>query len=180
MTLMLVGLLAGLATLGTVNGARTLFGLMTVLFLGAEVFGITEGARIRQEDSGDFLGFIRSIAVVLSVLPAALAIILLVLPKSWGLQIVGDNWPAIRLAIVPMAVMVAGQGLVTAYRVGLRGMAAAKASLQAQTISAPLVLGAGTVGALGGSATTTVTGMAIGFALSALVFRAGFRREVRL
>lgn len=175
----LIGVVAGLEVLGALNGTRTVYGLMTVLFLGAEAFGITEGTRILEQDPVRHRKFMSVLVVALTGAPLLIAAALLIVPTDLGTTAIGESWAQIRTLLWPVGILVAAQGFTSAYRIGLRSLADARASLKAQSLSAPVVLGLGLVGAYVGTAAAAAIGLAVGNMVSAALFRRYFFRSGR-
>lgn len=174
----LIGIVAGLEILGALTGTRTVFGLITVLILGAEVVGITEGARILERNPGQHRKFTSIFAAALTVAPLIVAAGLALVPDELGKAAIGDSWSEIQRLVWPVAILVAAQGFTTAYRTGLRSLADARSSLKAQILSAPVVLGLGVIGAYLGTALTAAIGLATGNIVSAALFRSFYMQSL--
>ena len=92
-TLFAVGVVGGLAALGALNGARVLLGPLTMLFVAAVTFTVSEGSRMRANGrarSADRL--IRIAGLLLPALALAWTFTLLVLPDAFGELFLGATF----------------------------------------------------------------------------------------
>ena len=176
--LVAVAAIAGFDEVGSLSGARTLFGPMTILLLGAELFGISEGARLVSQSQA-LSSFIRSIAIALVAVPLASTAAIWWLPSDLIAVVVGDNWADVRPLVPLIGLLVAFQGLAWAYRIGLRSIADAASSLRAQVLTGPAILCGGIVGAAAEGALGAAIGLVIAHALSAVWFYRGFSASLQ-
>ncbi|MDH3273565.1 MAG: hypothetical protein OEM99_03380 [Gammaproteobacteria bacterium] len=156
-----IGLIAGLEALGSFNAARTVFGPVNILFLGLIAFAIPEGVRLSQTDVPRFRAFIYSIAAGLSLAVSLTGASLALLPTSWGVALLPQSWMEISPLFLPMAAVLIGESCRLAAFIGLRALAKPKHSLRAQTLSVPLWIAGGLIGAWSGGALGAVYGFAV-------------------
>lgn len=175
-TLFAIGAIAGLSTLGAVNGARVLFGPINVLYLSGFSFGIAEGARFRSRSPDRFPRVITIAGVALAVVPMVIAVVLVVLPATWGRSLAGGSWLELRALALPIAITVGAQGWTNASRVGLNVTAAGRVAIRAQLIAGPILIACGVVGGLFG-AQGAAWGLAVGFCIGTAIFHRGFLRS---
>jgi hypothetical protein len=90
----------------------------------------------------------RRIAAITVVAAAVNGAILLLLPDSWGRQVLGDTWAATEPLLVPIIIQVALQGALLGARVGLLGTRAVRTTLAVDVISTPLLVGLSVTGAV--------------------------------
>lgn len=167
--------IAGVGELGRLNGARTIFGPMTVMVLGAELFGISEGASLVNRGAFDRLGkLVSAIGVVLAVAPMLFLAVVLVLPVSFMEDLAGSSWVEIRGLFWAVAAVTAFQGIAWAYRIGLRARVDARTSLSAQVKSGPLIFVLGSAGAITAGALGSLMGVAVATAVSSVIFARAF------
>jgi hypothetical protein len=159
-TLLALGLVAGLVALGAIRGSQVLFGPVGVLFGGAYLALGAEGARLRGRPRR-LLRLMEVASVVLfltgaiSVMAAALA------PPRLGHVIFGATWDTTRQVIVPVGISLLGNCVAAGGLVGLRALAAARASLRARLLGLPIAVLGPVVGGFWGA-----RGFAIGLAVS--------------
>jgi O-antigen/teichoic acid export membrane protein len=91
--------------------------------------------------------------------------LLLLLPESLGVQLLGVSWQPASELLLPVTITVAGNGFWVGALIGLRALGAASRSLRAQGFSSAVYL----VGALGGAAVAGVAGAAWGSAAATLI-----------
>jgi len=138
-----IGVFGTLALLGSINGADTLLGPMTVINLGMVAFAIPEGVRALGGRQPRILGRIGALGGFLATLSLAYSLVLLRIPDSIGATIFPETWGNLHPYILPVGVWVAANGASHAARAGLRIFAAPTFSLTAEAITASLtVLGA--------------------------------------
>jgi hypothetical protein len=179
MALVLIGGIAGLAAVGGLNGARTLLGPLNVLLISSIAFGVPEGVRLRARSPSRFLALVRGSAVVLACLALLLGAGLWALPAGLGQRLVPEDWGVVRSYLVPVTLMVAGLGWKQGSVLGLRVLAAARASLRAQAVVAPFLVLGGLVGSFVGGGLGAAWGLAGATWLGALLWSLAFRRENR-
>ena len=175
--LVLVGAIAGLEALGALQGARTLFGPLNVLFLGVVPIGIAEGVRLSGAEPLRFRRAIRSLGAGLAACGLAVGTALLVAPDDWLRQVVPDKWDEIEPLILLVALAMAARAVVIAARVGLRALARVRASLIAQIWVSGFLLTVVPAGALMGGAFGTAVGLALAAAFGAFIYGVAFERS---
>jgi len=159
--LILLGAIAGLAALGALRGALVFFGPIVVIFTGSYLALAAEGARMRDQPARlrRIMAYTSCALVVVGSVSLLTGVFL---PQSIGRSIFGDTWAPARRVLVPVGLAVLGNCAASGAVVGLRALAAAKESLRARLIVAPLSMVAPLVGAAWGAA-----GFAIGLAITA-------------
>ena len=177
-TLLMIGSISGLAALGALNGARVLLGPINVVYLGSVAFGVPEAIRLRTRSPDRFASAIRTSAVILAGSALMLGLALLALPMGFGKRIVPEGWEAVHGLLVPVTLLVAGEGSRRAYYVGLRALGSARSSLKAQMLVAPVVVIGGVVGAGLWGALGAAFGLAIAAWFAGFVWSRSFGREM--
>jgi O-antigen/teichoic acid export membrane protein len=175
----LIGGIAGLSALGAINAARVLLGPYNVIALGAVGFGVPEGSRVWRGRPRRLAPVIRIWAAILASLALACGVATLVLPASVGRQLLGATWPNARKVLPFTVVFVAAAGAMAGAQIGLRVLAASKASLRARVYVAPLMLGASTFGAWRGGAPGAAAGMAMANCIGAIFYLRAFESANR-
>ena len=157
-----IGILLGLAALGSVQAAATLFGPMTILFLGMSLVTIPEAARVLRRSPRHLPLFCLVISGGLSLAGLAWGIILLVaVPRGLGHLLLGPIWRSTYPLVLPQMLFVIGQGMVIGAGTGLHALAAARRSLRMIVLTAVLLVIASVAGAAAWGIAGTVWGAAI-------------------
>lgn len=157
-----IGLVLGLAALGSVQAAATLFGPMTILFLGMSLVTIPEAARVLRRSPQHLPLFCLVIAGGLSLAGLAWGIILLVaVPRGLGHVLLGPIWRSTYPLVLPQMLFVIGQGVGSGVGAGLHALAAARRSLRLVVVMSVLYVIGSLAGAAVGGAAGAVWGAAV-------------------
>lgn len=148
-SLYLVGAIAGMASLGVVAAARTLFSPLNTLLAASIAFAVPEGKKF---DGRALDRFVVLLSFVLGVLVVALLVALHLLPDDVGTFIVGSNWDAAKSLLLPTALWIGGTAISQGARVGLRVLDRAQTVLTVSLIIGPLTIVGAAVGAILGGA----------------------------
>ena len=164
-----IGLTLGLATLGSVQAAATLFGPMTILFLGMSLVTVPEAARVLRRSPRHLPLFCLVITGGLSLAGFAWGIILLVaVPRGLGNLLLGPIWRSTYPLLLPQMLFVIGQGIGFGVGTGLHALAAARRSLRLTVLMSVLYVIGSLVGAAVGGAAGAVWGAAVSQWISAV------------
>jgi O-antigen/teichoic acid export membrane protein len=156
-----IGLVLGLAALGSVQAAATLFGPMTILFLGMALVTLPEAARVLRRSPRHLPLFCMVITAGLSGAALAWGIILLIaVPRGFGNWLLGPIWRSTYPLVLPQMLFVIGQGIGAGYFAGLAALGAAHRSLRQSLFASSLFVIGSLVGALEGGAAGTLWGAA--------------------
>ena len=151
---------AGLAVVGALRAAELLLGPLNVVIMGIGMFGVPEAARVLRRS----MRRLRPFCLILGTLQAGTAVawglVLLLLPDSIGVQLLGPSWEPASQLLIPVTLVVALTGFWVGAWTGLRALGAARRSLRAQVIGSSAYL----AGALGGGAVAGAAGAAWGAA----------------
>ena len=126
-----VGIVAGLSAVGAVRAALLMFGPLQILSTGIGLVAIPEGVRLMNRSLSDLeLG-----AVAMSAGLAIVAIgwggVLLLIPESFGVWLMGSTWDVVVPLLLPLAVTFAGLLAMTGPMMTLRAVANSRRSLRA-------------------------------------------------
>jgi O-antigen/teichoic acid export membrane protein len=159
-----IGLVAGLAAVGTIRAGQLLLAPIQVVFYGISLVAVPEAVRALHRSRQDLLrlGLVASAGLV--ALALSWGTVMLLLPESVGELLLGPNWTAARAILPPLLVSLTATVAVIGAGMGLRALAAARLILRAGLLAA----GVGLVVPLTGAALGGVTGAAIGLACSAI------------
>lgn len=172
-----IGGIAGLAALGSLNGARVLLGPVNIAFLGLAPIAVAEGAQLRVADPDRFRRFTRSLAVGFALVAACVGVGLLFVSERFGSRII-SNWGDVRPYLAPVTLWVAGQGVIHAWRVGLRALEAPRESLIAQLTAAPAVILGGIFGAVLWDGLGGAIGLTIASAVGSVIWYRQYARRL--
>ena len=181
LTLVGIGLVAGVTALGAIRGAQILLGPFNVMLIGVGIVAIPEGTRILRQSSSAGL---RAASVVLSsslaICALALGGLLKLVPSGLGRGILGATWPNADDVIVPVAVCFAFLSAITGALLGLRVLGSFRHSLSARLGSSAVslsgaVLGAGMGGARGGA-----WGWAVGLGIGSVIWWRAFNAAIKI
>ncbi len=164
-----IGLVLGLAALGSVQAAATLFGPMTILFLGMSLVAIPEAARVLRRSPRHLPLFCLVITGGLSVAGLGWGIFLLVaVPRGFGNWLLGPIWRPTYPLVLPNMLAVIGQGVNAGAGTGLHALGAARRSLRLTILGSVLYVIGSLGGAVAGGAAGTVWGGAVALWISAV------------
>ena len=164
-----IGLVLGLAALGSVQAAATLFGPITILFLGMSLVAIPEAARVLRRSPRHLPLFCAGITGALSVAGLAWGIILLVVvPRGFGHWLLGPIWRSTYPLLLPQMIFVVGQGMVFGVRTGLHALGAARRSLRLIAFMSILYVIGSLVGAVAAGTVGTMWGAVVSVWIAAV------------
>ena len=156
-----IALVLGLAALGSVQAAATLFGPITILFLGMSLVAIPEAARVLRRSPRHLPLFCAGITGALSVAGLAWGIILLVVvPRGFGHWLLGPIWRSTYPLVLPQMIFVIGQGMGFGVGTGLHALGASRRSLRLSLIMSVLYVTGSLAGAVADGALGAVWGAA--------------------
>ena len=168
---------AGLAAVGAIRTGEIMMGPVHVLFMGGNVVAVAEGARIRSPERLARMSLL--VSGLMSAAAAVWGLILILLPTSIGVRLLGTTWSAADAVMVPFVLLTIGLTVAAGPQTGLRSLAAARRGLRARLVHSPLML----VGAIGGAmvdgAVGAAWGMVAGNWIGAAVWWWQFRHALR-
>jgi O-antigen/teichoic acid export membrane protein len=161
LSIVLVGAIAGLQAAGAIRAAIVLMGPLSVILMASVLFGVAEGVTASRRS----LRALRTLALQISGAFATVAVLwtalVTLLPGHVGRQILGDSWGGARQVLIAVGVYMIALGAMSGAFIGMRSLAAARHSLHARMLIAPLVLLGAAVGAAEGGAAGAAIGLAI-------------------
>lgn len=168
-------LFAGLAAAGAVRGGQVIIGPLSVFSMGIAVVALPAlSRRARRVSRKSFMQSAVVISGALLAITITYALLLLVLPASWGEFLLGDSWIA-GAALVPVLLLQQAVNNVSyGATSGLRAMQAAKLSLRLRLATVPLVLACVIVGAYLDGAFGAILGAALGGSIQAICWWVAF------
>jgi O-antigen/teichoic acid export membrane protein len=157
-----VGLVLGLAALGAVQASATLFGPITILFIGISLVAIPEGARFLRRSPRHLMLFCLVTTGGLTVAGLAWGIIVLfAVPRGLGAWLLGPVWRSAYPLMLPQMVYFIFGGISYGVGIGLHALGASRRSLRQALLWTVLYVTFGVVGAIVGGAEGTVWGAAV-------------------
>jgi O-antigen/teichoic acid export membrane protein len=174
-----IGALAGLAEVGAIRAAQLLLGPLTVIYLGVSLAGLPEGIRALHVSKAKLRRACALWSAELAVCALGVGVFASILPDRFGTMLLGENWPSANTVVFPLSVSMAASGIIMGAGIGLRALAAARLSLRARLIVAPLVLVAALLGAATGGARGAAWGFAAAYSVGCLVWWRYFREALR-
>lgn len=158
-----VAWIVGAVAVGAIRAAQTLLGPLNLLAAGVSAFALPVFSKAAMAGRS----LLRESLATSGLVGASCGIwvlILLVIPNSVGVEILGDSWDTARQVMLPMGIVSVTVGFVMGASLGLKALRRADQMLRVTFIQAPLMLGLGAVmGALWGG-----PGAAWGFAIAQL------------
>lgn len=174
-----IGLVAGLAALGSLRAAQVLVGPVSLLFLSAELVAVPEAVRLLNRSANRFRQAVRLLSVVLTIVALMWGAVLAILPDNAGLWLLHANWREASPLLIPVALATAATGAEIGPWTALRAFQAANASLRARLIIAPITLVAGVIGALIGASLGAAIGLAIATWIGAAIWWGEYNAQLK-
>jgi hypothetical protein len=172
-----LGLLSGLAAVGSIRAAQVLLGPLTFITLGGSIIIIPEGVRLRARAPDRLKLVLASYSATMVVLSVAWVTLVGLLGGQLGRRVVGQNWNGVRSVLVPVGAIFVLSSLADGGLLGLRVLADARRALWARLIVAPFTLTASLVGAATGGGRGFAIGTAAGTGVGAIVWWVAYRRS---
>jgi O-antigen/teichoic acid export membrane protein len=165
-----IGALAGLSAVGAIRGAQVLMGPVNVLILGVSIVAIPEMvASLKHSPSS-----LRRRSVVFScglgICSLVWGGVVMALPTSIGVQILGDTWTTAQSAMPGIIVWQTALAVSVGAVAGLRALAAVRRSLWVRIVVAPFVVGGGLAGAIVAGARGASLGIGAANSLAAVAW----------
>lgn len=167
--LYVTGAIVGIAAMGALRGAQMLVGPVLVLVTGFRVVALSQGPRLRDTAYSRLPLATAGMAGTLVVIALIFLLVLVALPDSIGIGLLGDSWQGISELLPAVGIGTIGATVAAAPLFGLRVLSDARRTLRARRVDAPVTLALGLGGALGAGA----LGAAVGLALAKFI-AAGF------
>lgn len=178
-TIIAVGVLAGLAAAGALRGGFLLLGPILVLFIAFGSVSVPEGAAIlREHGPRRVMPFAIGLTLLVSSMALVYGVLLELMPSELGAFLLGETWDSAQTVILPLSVGYLGAATAVGGAIGLRVLADARTSLRARTIDTLAMSIGGVSGAALAGAVGAATGMAIGAWFGSTVIWLSFRASV--
>jgi O-antigen/teichoic acid export membrane protein len=173
-----VGAIVGLAGVGGLRAAQTLLGPLQLLFSGLSSFVLPVFSK-RVAAGGRLRRLAVTTALVAGGVAALWVLVLLFLPRSLGVALLGESWDGAREVMLPSGIVSISVAVAMGASIGLKALSRPDYLLRVTLVQAPLIVGLGAYGAVtrgaAGAAVGFAVAQAVGAALSWLVFTAADR-----
>ena len=164
-----VGIALGLAALGSVQAAATLFGPINILFFGMALVAIPEAARILRRSPRHLPLFCALLTGGLSAAGLVWGIVLLIaVPRGLGHWLLGPIWQSTYPLVLPQMFFVVGQSMGSGPSTGLHALGASRRSLRLTLFMAVLYVTFSLVGAFSAGTAGAVWGAAVAMWIAAV------------
>ena len=164
-----VGIALGLAALGSVQAAATLFGPMNILFFGISLVAIPEAARVLRRSPRHLSLFCALLTGGLSAAGLVWGIVLLIaVPRGLGHWLLGPIWRSTYPLVLPQMFFVVGQSMGSGSGTGLHALGASRRSLRLTLFMAVLYVAFSLVGAFSAGTAGAVWGAAVAMWIAAV------------
>ena len=165
-TMIAVGIIGGLATVGAMTGARALFAPMTTVQSGVSSWALPEAARrTEQGTSASIRRFSYAFAGTFAVLMLMAGAALSVVPSGIGEQLFNETWRPGRQLLLPMTAFSAMNAADHALAISLRATEKANQLLRFRVTTGLVTITLATAGVMVSGAAGAVWGMTAGSAL---------------
>ena len=174
-----IGLVAGLATVGTLRAGQLVLSPLFVLFQGVTLVAPPEAARLLRASPLVMQRLLLFLGVGLAVVVLAGGAVAMSVPDELGQFVIRGNWDAARSVLLPLTIALAVQVSMAAAGMGLIVMAAPGRALRAGIIAAGAILVLEVGGAAVGGPVTAASGLACAYGIGLVAYVFEFRAELR-
>ncbi|MDP9264728.1 MAG: hypothetical protein M3O91_01220 [Chloroflexota bacterium] len=162
--------IAGLAAVGTLRAGELLLGPLNVLIQGIQLAALPEGVRLLRDSTAA----LRRLALLLSTVLATAVIMwgtfVWLIPDGVGAAILGVSWGPAHSVVAPLALALAASAANIGATVGLRALAAARRSMNANLAVTVVTVSSESVGAALGGAQGAASGSAFAAMVGATIW----------
>jgi O-antigen/teichoic acid export membrane protein len=162
-----VGVVSGLAVVGTLRAAQILVGPLYVVVQGSYLVAVPEAVRVAQRSGRRLLELCALAAAGLAGVGVAWGLVLEFVPDAIGTALIGEVWAPVHQILLVWALSFGAVNIGIGALIGLRALAAAGPTFRAAVIANS----AGFIGGVGGAALGGAQGATWGY-LVAQVFGA--------
>ncbi|WP_352232027.1 oligosaccharide flippase family protein [Actinomycetospora sp. NBRC 106375] len=159
----LIAAIGSLQDVGSLRGAQTLLGPLNILSFAAAAFVLPEVSR-RRLTRAEYVQWAAWMSTVLLIVHGLWVVVLLFLPDSLGVALLGDTWVEARACLPGFGVYLCGIAATAGATTVVRGLNRADLALVVSVVLGVLVLVLPVAGVYVGGA----SGAAFGFAIAAL------------
>jgi O-antigen/teichoic acid export membrane protein len=154
----LIPLVGSLSTVAALRGALLLFNPLLAFLTSIRVIALPTLTRRLAEGPWSYRGFALRLSAALSGLAIVYASIILLLPDSVGIQLLGNSWHSVNAILLPVSLAYLAGAVSYPAMEGLRALGNARRLIATRAAGAVLMV----VGLIAGSALSGAMGGAIG------------------
>jgi O-antigen/teichoic acid export membrane protein len=180
LVLIALGSLAGLDAVGTFRSAQLLFSPLAVMFMAGMRVGIPEAVRLLRTDPRRFRTGMVVAGAGITLVGVVWSLTVIGLPDALGERLLGESWSSASTILPQFSLFYVGAAAGLAALVGLRALAASRASFRARTTGSVLGLVLGALGAGRAGAGGAAIGLGIGVTVATTWVWLSFRSESRV
>jgi O-antigen/teichoic acid export membrane protein len=157
-----LGVISGLAAVGSVQAAWVLMGPFLAAFMGISLVTVPEAARLLKQSPRKLKLFCLAIGGGAALAALVWGIVLqIALPIGVGHIVLRSLWRLTYPLVLPVTIWVMATCMTVGASAGLRALGASRRSLRAMVLSSVILVVASVLGAMVGDALGAVRGMAI-------------------
>lgn len=175
----LIGLVGGLRVLGALRAALVLIGPVRIFLAAAPGAAIPELIRLQRRPGQSLERSVRATSWALTVAIAVWGFAMVLVPRSIGVKILGNNWAAGHDLLPVITVAWAALGLGTGAMIGLRVLADARRSFRARLVISPFIVIVPMVAVRVGGAMGAAVGLLLVSCLTAAAWWVSYRAARR-
>lgn len=179
-TMTLVGAIGGLAAVGAIRAAQVLLGPLQVLYPGLRAFVLPMLSRRAATGTSRLMTPAVLVSAFAAVAAVGWVLVLLLLPQSWGEQLLGDSWELARAVLPAVGATTAIVGASVGGALVLKALAHGGRLLTMNLVQAPLIVGLGCLGAYLDGARGAALGLAVAHLAGFVVLWILVSRAVRV
>jgi O-antigen/teichoic acid export membrane protein len=161
---------AGIASVGSIRAAQTILGPVNVVTGSASVVVLPHSRAIAAKALRRLPIFSLKVSLLLTFVVAAAFAVLILVPDSWGKELLGASWTGGRQVGLVLCCVLALNSLAYGATSGLRAMEASSVSLKIRLVTAPVALASVTWGAIENGALGAMWGLTIASGLQCAVW----------
>ncbi|ULE33955.1 hypothetical protein [Mycobacterium sp. IDR2000157661] len=169
---------APISAVGAFNGGTTLFRPASVFSMAVKSAVVPELVRSARRSISRFQREILLTAGLLAALSIVWSAVVLALPDSVGVAVLGDTWETAEPLLPYLAIAQIVSSCTIAPMVGLRSLADGSRTVRARIYTTAIFVGSQVAGALINGAIGTVVALAISSPISASIWWAYYRRAI--
>ena len=173
-----VGLIGGLATLGSFRAGYLLFGPLQVLFMGIGLVAVPELVRFLRRSPRHLYLASSGLSVLLATVALAWGMVVIPMPASVGRAILGSTWSTAHALALALTVGWSASGIIAGTAAAIRALAAARQGLKARVAGSLFAIAGALLGVVLGGARGAAWGLSIAVCLECIVWRAQLTRAL--
>ena len=179
LSIFLVGVIAGLGTLGSLRAAYLLFGPLQVLFMGIGLVAVPELVRILARSPRHLQRASAHLSAALAAVALTWGVTVMLTPTSLGRAVIGSVWSTAHPLAIALTMGWMASAVIAGAAAGVRALAAAKRGLAARIAGSLLGICGAVIGARADGARGAAWGLALGACVECTLWWMQLGRAVR-